>query len=62
MGTLTVKELQALSDQLGFEKALHCKYLDSSQACTDKALKPKYNALAKQHKANYTCLLGFLEN
>ena len=27
MSVLTTKELQALSDQLDFEKVLHCKYM-----------------------------------
>ena len=55
MPILTTKELQALSDQLDFEKVLHCKYLSAVQECQDDGLK------ADQHRQNYTTLLGYLK-
>ena len=39
MPILTTKELQALSDQLDFEKVLHCKYLSAVQECQDDGLR-----------------------
>ena len=33
MPNLTTKELTALSDQLDFERVLHCKYLSAVQEC-----------------------------
>ena len=35
MPILTTKELQALNDQLDFERVLHCKYLAAVQESTD---------------------------
>ena len=64
MPILTTKELQALSDQLDFEKVLHCKYLSAVQECQDDGLKgklQKFQCCADQHKQNYTTLLGYLK-
>lgn len=44
MSVLTTKELQALSDQLDFEKVLHCKYMAAVQECQDGALKTNSRA------------------
>lgn len=46
MSILTTKELQALSDQLDFEKVLHCKYMAAVQECQDGALKNQFQGLA----------------
>ncbi len=61
MAILTTKELQALSDQLEFEKVLHCKYLSAVQDCQDRALQGKLQGLADQHRQNYTALLNYLK-
>ena len=61
MSILTTKELQALSDQLDFEKVLHCKYLSAVQECQDDGLKGKLQGLADQHRQNYADLLGYLK-
>ena len=60
MANLTSKELNALSDQLDFEKVLHCKYLDAAQQCTDRELQGKFQSCADQHLKNYQTLLGHL--
>ena len=46
MSVLTTKELQALSDQLDFEKVLHCKYMAAVQECQDGALKNQFQGPA----------------
>lgn len=60
MANLTTKELQALTDQLDFEKVLHCKYLTAAQESTDAQLRTQFQGLADLHKQNYTSLLGQL--
>lgn len=37
MPNLTSKELSALSDQLDFEKVLHCKYLSAVPGVPDRS-------------------------
>ena len=61
MPNLTTKELNALSDQLDFEKVLHCKYLSAVQESQDQELKTKFQACAVQHLCNYNTLLGHLK-
>ena len=61
MSVLTTKELQALSDQLDFEKVLHCKYMAAVQECQDGALKNQFQGLADQHRQNYADMLGYLK-
>lgn len=61
MANLTAKELNALEDQLGFEKMLTCKYQAAAQACTDEQLKTSYQTYAAQHQQNYTSLLAYLK-
>lgn len=61
MANLSTKELQALEDQLGFEKVMCCKYQDAMQQCTDQTLKSSYQQYAGQHKQNYDTLLKFLQ-
>ena len=61
MANLTTKELGALEDQLGFEKAMCCKYQDAMQQSTDQNLKNSYRQYADQHKRNYETLLKFLQ-
>lgn len=60
MPNLTTKELQALSDQLDFERTLHCKYLSAVQESQDQELKTKFQACAGQHLNNYNTLLNYL--
>ncbi len=60
MANLTNKELIGLSDQLDFEKVLHCKYLAAAESSADPQLQTQYRTLADQHKENYTCLLKHL--
>ena len=60
MPNLTTKELDALSDQLNFERVLHCKYLSAVQECQDQEMKSKFQACAGQHLNNDTALLGYL--
>lgn len=61
MANLTSKELSALSDQLGFEKMMCCKYQAAEQASTDTSLKSSLQQYAQQHKQNYDCLLNYLK-
>lgn len=60
MPNLTTKELDALSDQLNFERVLHCKYLSAVQECQDPELKGQFQSCADQHRDNYNTLLGYL--
>jgi len=60
MPNLTTKELSALSDQLDFERVLHCKYLSAAQDSQDQELKSKFQACASQHLQNYNTLLTHL--
>lgn len=60
MPNLTTKELTALSDQLDFEKVLHCKYLSAVQECQDQELKNKFQSCASLHLQNYNTLLNHL--
>ncbi len=60
MPNLTTKELSALSDQLDFERVLHCKYLSAVQECQDQDLKSKFQSCASLHLENYNTLLGHL--
>lgn len=61
MANLTTKELAALEDQLGLEGVLCRKYEDAAQNCTDPELKQQFKGYARQHKTNYTNLLGYLQ-
>lgn len=60
MPNLTTEELHALSDQLDFEKVLHCKYLSAVQESQDQELKSKFQSCASQHLQNYNTLLNYL--
>lgn len=60
MPILSTKELQALTDQLDFEKVMHCKYLSAVQESQDQQLKDQFQNCAQQHLQNYTRLLDFL--
>ena len=60
MPNLTTKELTALSDQLDFERVLHCKYLSAVQECQDQELKNQFQSCDSQHLQNYNTLLGHL--
>lgn len=60
MPNLTTKEFTALSDQLDFERVLHCKYLSAVQESQDQELKTKFQSCASQHLQNYNTLLTYL--
>ena len=60
MPNLTTKELSALSDQLDFERVLHCKYLSAVQESQDQELKSRFQSCAEQHLQNYNTLLTYL--
>ena len=60
MANLTSKELTALSDQLDFERVLHCKYLAAVQESQDQELKSRFQSCAEQHLQNYNTLLTYL--
>lgn len=60
MPNLTNKELMGLSDQLDFEKVLHCKYLSAAQECQDQELKTQFQTCAQRHLQNYSTLLNHL--
>ena len=60
MPILTTKELQALNDQLDFERVLHCKYLAAAQESTDQELKTTPHNCPSQHPQNYNTLLDQL--
>ena len=60
MANLTSKELNALSDQLDFEKVLCCKYQAAVQECQDQELKTAFQNCANRHRQNYTTLLNHL--
>ncbi|RKI70549.1 spore coat protein [bacterium 1xD42-67] len=60
MANLTTKELTALSDQLDFERVLHCKYLSAVQESQDQELKSRFQSCAEQHLQNYNTLLTYL--
>ena len=60
MPNLTTKELDALSDQLDFEKVMHGKYLAAVQESQDQELKNCFQSCANLHKQNYTALLDHL--
>ncbi len=60
MPNLTTKELAGLSDQLDFEKVLHCKYTTAVQECQDQELKSTFQTCAQQHLQNYNTLLNYL--
>lgn len=61
MANLTTKELDALSDQLNFERMMTCKYEDAKESCQDQALTAAFGQYAQQHRANYNDLLNFLK-
>ncbi|MCD8144976.1 MAG: spore coat protein [Oscillospiraceae bacterium] len=61
MPNLTTKELAALEDQLGFEKALHCKYKGAAQETMEPELKRHFQEYADQHRQNYILLLDYLK-
>lgn len=61
MANLTVKELEALEDQLDFEKMVCCKYQDAARQTAEPELRDSYTRCAGQHRQNYDTLLGFLK-
>ncbi len=60
MQVLTNKELQAVSDQLDFERMLHCKYQAAVQESQDPDLQKLFQNCAQQHMNNYNTLLDCL--
>lgn len=61
MANLTTKELDALSDQLNYEKLMACKYTAAQEGCGDAALSSAFGQYAQKHKDNYNDLLNFLK-
>lgn len=61
MANLTAKELDAISDQLNFERMMVSKYQTAQQQSSDAALKQDYGQYAAQHRENYENLLQFLK-
>lgn len=61
MANLTTKELDALSDQLNYEKLMACKYTAAQEGCGDTALADTFSRCAQNHKDNYNDLLNFLK-
>lgn len=61
MANLSAKELSALSDQLGLEKVMHCKYMSAAKECVDPNMKTSFERYANQHKQNFDSLLGYLK-
>lgn len=61
MANLTTKELDALSDQLNYEKLMACKYTAAQEGCTDATLSAAFSQYAQRHKENYNDLLNFLK-
>ena len=60
MPILTTKELQALNDQLDFERVLHCKYLAAVQESTDQELKTR-TAPANTFRTTTPCWISCAE-
>lgn len=61
MADLTTKELDALSDQLNYERMMACKYTAAKQSCQDQSLGSDFDRYARQHRENYNDLLQFLK-
>lgn len=61
MANLTAKELDAISDQLNFEKMMVCKYQTAQQTSSDASLQRSFSQYASQHRENYENLLQFLK-
>ena len=61
MADLTTKELDALTDQLNYERMMACKYDAARKSCVDASICGIYNQYASQHRQNYTDLLNYLK-
>ncbi len=61
MADLTTKELDALSDQLNYERMMACKYEAAKQGCQVQDLCGAFDRYARQHRENYQDLLNFLK-
>lgn len=61
MANLTTKELDALSDQLNYERMMVCKYDAAKQDCQDSSVTGLYEQYATQHRQNYNDLLNYLK-
>lgn len=61
MANLTTKELDALSDQLNYERMMACKYAAAQEDCGDASLCDTFNRCAQNHRDNYNDLLNFLK-
>ena len=60
MSQLTVKELQALEDQLGAEALAIAKNKMYAEASCDARLKASFNGIAAKHQEHYNKLLALL--
>ena len=61
MANLTTKELDALTDQLNYEKMMAGKYTAARESCGDTSLSDTFSRCAQCHRDNYTQLLNFLK-
>lgn len=61
MANLTTKELDAISDQLNYERMMVCKYDAAKWDCQDSSVTGLYDQYATQHRQNYADLLNFLK-
>ncbi len=61
MADLTTKELDALSDQLHYERMMVNKYDAARRTCRDQSLTGIYDQYATQHRQNYNELLNYLK-
>ena len=60
MADLTTKELDALTDQLNYERMMACKYAAAKSECQGE-LCATFDRYAQQHRDNYQSLLNFLK-
>ena len=61
MAELTTKELDALTDQLNYERMMACKYTAAKSAVQGQDLSAAFDRYAQQHRDNYNSLLNFLK-
>lgn len=61
MAELTTKELDALTDQLNYERMMACKYTAAKSAVQGQDLGAAFDRCAQQHRDNYNSLLNFLK-
>ena len=58
---LTMKELDAINEQLSREQVLVKKYRAFSSQCSDAQLKVTCNQIADKHQQHFNTLMGYLQ-